>query len=161
MTAAKLSLTMPSDREIQITRSFNAPASLVFEAWSKPKYLRRWLLGPPGWTMTACDVDLRVGGAYRYAWRKDDGAEMGMGGVYRDVKAPERIVATERFDESWYPGDALVTNVFAERAGVTTSTLTILYASKEARDIASQSGMSDGMEMGYARLDDLLAEEQV
>jgi uncharacterized protein YndB with AHSA1/START domain len=107
--------------------------------------------------MTVCEVDLRPGGAYRYAWRNDDGREMGMGGVYREVVAPERILATEKFDESWYPGEALIDTVLTEAGGKTTCTMTLLYESKEARDIASGSGMAEGMEAGFDRLETVLA----
>src|SRR5690242_19263272 len=102
MTDTKaLKLTTSGDREIVMTRSFDAPRTLVFDAWTRPELLKRWLLGPPGWSMIVCDVDLKVGGAYRYVWRHDDkGTEMGMGGVYREIVAPERIVSTEKFDES-------------------------------------------------------------
>ena len=107
-------ISTPTDREIRITRDFDAPRQLVFDAFTKPELVRRWLLGPPGWTMPICEIDLKVGGAYRYVWRKEGGRDMGMGGVFQEIVAPERIVATERFDESWYPGDALDTTVFVE-----------------------------------------------
>jgi uncharacterized protein YndB with AHSA1/START domain len=155
-TPRKLTLTTPSDREIRITRAFAAPRSLVFDAWTKPELIRRWMLGPPGWTMTVCDVDLRVGGAYCYEWRSTEGAVLASGGVYREIKAPERWVATEKFDD--YPGEAVGTNELTEQRGETTSTLTILYESKAARDDALGSGMDKGMEAGFERLDALLAE---
>src|SRR5207247_8670465 len=103
--AATLQLTTPSDREIAMTRVFDAPRKLVFDAHTKPELVKRWLLGPPGWSMPVCEIDLRVGGRFRYVWRRDnDGTQMGMGGVYREIVAPERIVNTEKFDEAWYPG---------------------------------------------------------
>ena len=153
---SKLTLTTPSDREIVITRWFNAPRRLVFEAWTRPEHVRRFLFGPPGWIMTVCEIDARAGGRYRYAWEKDDGEKMSMSGTFQEVKAHERIVATERFDQSWYPGGALVTNTFTEEGGKTLSTIAILYDSKEARDIAANSPMDQGMEMGFQRLDALL-----
>lgn len=153
-----LTVSTPSDREIVITRVFDAPRTLVWEALTTPALLTRWLLGPPGWTMTVCEIDLRVGGAYRYQWRKDDGTVMGMGGVLREVVAPERLVATERFDQSWYPGEALVSQVLTEQGGRTTITMTMRYESKEARDMVVESGATSGMEMGYARLEAILAE---
>ena len=107
-------ISMPSDCEIQITRDFEAPRQLLFDAFTKPELVRRWLLGPPGWSMPVCEIDLRAGGAYRYVWRKSGVPDMGMGGVFQAVTPPERLVATERFDESWYPGDALNTTVFTE-----------------------------------------------
>src|SRR5262245_47026828 len=101
-----LKVTAQGEHEIVMTRAFDAPRDLVFEAFTRPELLRRWLLGPPGWSMVVCDIDLKVGGTYRYVWRRDsDGTDMGMGGVYREIVAPERIVSTERFDESWYPGE--------------------------------------------------------
>src|SRR5258705_3829114 len=101
-------VSTPTDRQIQVTRDFNAPRQLVFDAFTKPELVRRWLLGPPGWTMPLCEIDLKVGGAYRYVWRHaNDGREMGMGGVFREIVSPERLVATGKFYESWYPGGAL------------------------------------------------------
>src|SRR4249920_80587 len=131
-------VSTPSDREIQVTRDFHAPRRLVFDAFTKPDLVRRWLLGPPGWTMPLCEIDLRVGGAYRYVWRKEGEKDMGMGGVFRDIVAPERLVATERFDDAWYPGEALDTTVFDEKNGMTRVTLTVSYESKEARDTATR-----------------------
>jgi uncharacterized protein YndB with AHSA1/START domain len=146
------------DREIVITRSFDAPRQLVWDAHTKPELVKRWLLGPEGWSMPVCEIDLRVGGKYRYVWRRDkDGTQMGMGGVFREIEQPERLVATEKFDESWYPGEALDTSVFTESAGKTTLTLTVTYQSKEAREMALKSGMEKGMDAGYKRLDDVLA----
>jgi uncharacterized protein YndB with AHSA1/START domain len=157
-TAGTLKVTTPSDREIVITRVFDAPRRLVFDAYTKPELLKRWLLGPPGWTMVVCEIDPKVGGAYRYQWRGPDGAEMGMRGVYREIVRPERIVATEAFDQSWYPGEALDTIVLVEKDGKTTLTLTVLYESREARDIAIKSNMEQGLTAGYDKLAEVLAE---
>lgn len=154
--ASTLQVATPSDREIVVTREFNAPRQRVFDAHTKPELIKRWLLGPDGWTMPVCEVDLRVGGKYRYVWRHPDKSEMGMGGVYREIEAPERLVATEKFDEPWYPGEALDTLVLTERNGKTLLTQTMLYESKEARDIAASSGMTDGMAAGYDRLERML-----
>ena len=152
-----LQLTTPSEREIAMTRVFDAPRTLVFDAHTKPELVRRWLLGPDGWSMPVCEIDLRVGGAYRYVWRNDkDGSEMGMGGVFREIAAPERLVHTERFDEPWYPGEALDTIVLVERGGKTTLTQTILYESRDARDAVLKSGMESGVTTSYDRLADLL-----
>ena len=107
-------VSTPSDREIQVVRDFGAPRQLVFDAFTKPELVRRWLLGPPGWTMPVCEIDLKVGGAYRYVWRKAGVADMGMGGVFREIVPPGRVVATEKFDESWYAGEAVDTTVFVE-----------------------------------------------
>jgi len=152
-------VSTPTDREVLVERDFHAPRELVFEAFTKPELVRRWLLGPDGWTMPVCEIDLRPGGAYRYVWRKEaTGMEMGMGGVFREVVRPVKLVATEKFDDAWYPGEAVDTTTFEEQAGITKVTLTVLYESKEARDTASRSGMERGMAAGYDRLETILAE---
>lgn len=153
-----LEITTPSDREIRMTRSFAVPRRLVYDALTRPALIRRWLLGPPGWTMTVCDVDLREGGSYRYVWRQDDGTEMGMGGVYREIVPPERLVATELFDEDWTGGETLATAVLTEADGRTTLTTTVRYSSPEARDGALRIGMADGVAASYDRFEELLAE---
>jgi len=159
-SAGTLQLTAPGEREIVMTRGFDAPRQLVFDAHTKPELVKRWLLGPPGWSMPVCDIDLRVGGKYRYVWRHDrNGTEMGMGGVYREIVAPERIVNTEQFDEAWYPGEAVDTLVLVERGGRTTLTLTVRYESREARDAVLKSGMETGVRASYDRLADLLASQ--
>jgi uncharacterized protein YndB with AHSA1/START domain len=152
-----LKLTTRGDREIVMTRIFDAPRSLVFDAFTKPELIRQWLLGPPGWSMPVCEIDFRVGGRYRYLWRHENGNEMGMGGVYREIMAPERIVATENFDESWYPGEAVGTVILAEQGGKTTLTQTILYESQDTRDAVLKSPMESGVAAGYDRLAELLA----
>jgi len=152
-----LKLTTRGDREIVITRAFDAPRKLVFDAFTRPELVKQWLLGPDGWSMPVCEIDLKVGGKYRYVWRRDkDGTEMGMGGVYREIVTPERIVATEKFDQSWYPGEAVGTSVLTEQGGKTTLTQTILYESREARDGVLKSGMEKGVVASYDRLAKLL-----
>ncbi len=154
----KLEITLPSDREIRITRAFDAPRNLVWDAHAKPERVRRWLLGPPGWEMPVCRIDLRVGGEYRYEWQDNSrNKKMGMGGMFTAVTKPEHIGAREKFDDDWTGGETEVSQVFTETSGKTTLTLTVLYASKEARDGAAKSGMTDGMEAGYSRLDEVLA----
>jgi uncharacterized protein YndB with AHSA1/START domain len=156
--AGTLKLTTRGDREIVLTRVFDAPRTLVFEAFTKPALVRRWLLGPPGWSMPVCEIDLRVGGAYRYVWRHTaNGNEMGMGGIYREIVAPERLVATERFDEAWYPGEAVGTLVLVEQGGKTTLTQTILYESRETRDAVLKTPMEQGVAASYDRLAELVA----
>jgi uncharacterized protein YndB with AHSA1/START domain len=153
-----LEITTPTEREIAMTRVFDAPRHLVFDAWTKPELLKRWLLGPPGWSMVVCDIDLKVDGSYRYVWRHErDGKDMGMGGVYREIAPPERLVATERFDDPWYPGEAVGTMTFVEEGGRTTITQTLLYESREARDAVLKSGMERGVEASYDRLAEYLA----
>ena len=158
--AGTLQVTTPSDREIVMTRVLHAPRRLVFDAFTKPELVRRWLLGPPGWSMPVCEIDLRVGGKYRYVWKSDrDGTEMGMGGVFRELVVPARIVSTEKFDEAWYPGEAVGALVFAERGGRTTVTQTMQYESRDARDAALKTGMTKGVEASYERLEQLLASQ--
>lgn len=153
----KLTIAARGDREIVMTRDFDAPRPLVWDAHTKPELVKRWLLGPAGWTMPVCEIDLRIGGKYRYVWKKSsDGHEMGMGGVFREVSAPTRLVATERFDDAWYPGEAIDTTELAERSGKTSLTLTVEYESREARDGVLAGPMSSGMEAGYDRLEELL-----
>lgn len=153
-----LTVTAHAEREIVMTRVFDAPRALVWEAHTKPELVQRWLLGPDGWSMPVCEIDLRVGGKYRYVWRKDsDSTEMGMGGVYREVAAPERIVSTEVFDEAWYPGEAVGTLVLIETDGKTTLTQTMLYVSREARDAILKSPMESGVATSYDRLETILA----
>jgi uncharacterized protein YndB with AHSA1/START domain len=154
-----LKVSTPSDREVALTRVFNAPRHLVYAAWTKPELLKRWL-APNAWSLAVCEIDLRVGGAYRYVWISEE-KEMGMGGVYREIVPNERLVATEVFDESWYPGEGLVTTVFVEEGGRTTMTSTILYESKAARDAVVNSPMDEGASACYDRLAELLAEDAV
>ena len=161
MTGSRaLSVETPGDREAVITRAFDAPRELVFAAHTRPELVKRWLLGPPGWTMPVCDIDLRVGGKFRYVWRHEDGREMGVGGIFRELVPPQRIVHAELFDEDWTGGETLVTTVFVERGGKTTLTMTIVYASREAREGALRTGMTDGMAQSYDKLDTLLASQR-
>src|SRR2546426_10584247 len=156
--AAELRITAPGDRDLVMTRVFDAPRKLVFDAHTKPELVRRWLLGPPGWSMPVCEIDLRVGGKYRYVWQHDrDDTKMGMGGVYREVVAPERIVNTEKFDEAWDPGEALGTLVLVEPGGKTTLTYTMRYESRPGRDAVIKSNMESGVAASYDRLAELLA----
>lgn len=153
--AGALKVTTPADTDIVMTRAFDAPRGMVFDAWTKPELLSRWY-GARGWDLTVCEVDLRVGGAWRFVWRGPDGSDMGAGGVYREIVPPGRLVYTESFDEHWYPGESLVIHELAERAGVTTLTSTLRYPSKTVRDIVIGSPMERGAAEGYDRLDELL-----
>jgi len=152
-----LQITTPSEREIVMSRVFDAPRSLVFDAWTRPELLKRWLGVRGGWSMVVCEVDLSVGGAYRFVWRGPDGAEMGMGGVYREIAPPERLVATESFDDPWYSGEAVDTTVLVEEGGKTTATTTALYESEEIRDAVLESGMARGVAESYDMLAEYLA----
>jgi uncharacterized protein YndB with AHSA1/START domain len=153
----KLQITTPSDREIAMTRTFDAPRLLVFDAFTRPELIKRWLGVRAGWTMPVCEVDLRVGGKYRYVWRGPKGNDMGMGGVFREIVAPERIVATEKFDDSWYAGEAVDTTVFVEKGGRTTVTMMVRYESKEARDGVLATPMATGVAESYDKLAEYLA----
>jgi uncharacterized protein YndB with AHSA1/START domain len=150
-----LQVTTPTDREIVMTRVFDAPRRLVYDAFTKPDLLRRWF-GPRGWSLVTCEVDLRVGGSFRFVLRGSDGRELGMRGVYRELVPPERSVHIESFDE--YPGESLVTAVLVEQRGKTTLSVTILYPSREVRDAVIQSGMEHGAAESYDKLAEMLAE---
>lgn len=160
-----LEVTTPSDLEIAMTRFFDAPRRLVYDAHVKPELLRRWMIGPPGWSMGVCEVDLKVGGKYRVGWRREEGAAPSPGcegvpdafevtGVYREIVPPERIVATEYMG----PGDgALVTQTFTEEGERTKFTQTMRFGSREERDGALKSGMAEGTAICYDRLAEILA----
>jgi len=152
-----LQITTPSDEEIRITRSFDAPRMMVWDAYTRPELVKRWLGALPGWSWAECEMDVREGGKYRWAWRGPEGAELGVGGVYREVVPGERLVSTERWDQPWYEGDAVGTVVFSESQGRTTLVTTLRYASKEVRDSVLQSPATSGMEAGFIALDELLA----
>jgi uncharacterized protein YndB with AHSA1/START domain len=152
----KLNITTPSDKELEWTREFNASRKLVFDAVSKPELIRRWLLGPEGWTMPICEVDFKVGGKYRYVWQNADKGEMGMGGVFKEIIPVEKIVSTEKFEQSWYPGEAIGTVTLSERDSKTFLKTRMLYESKESRDAVLKSGMEQGLIAGYNRLAEVL-----
>ena len=163
MAIEKAEVTLPSEREVKVTRSFKAPKTLVYRAYTEPQLVRRWLLGPPGWSMPVCEMEVRVGGKYRWRWRSDtDAKEFGFFGTFREVVPASRLVHTEGYDPGTvgggdYPGEgAIVTVSFTEEAGSTTVTSLIDFGSKEARDAAVATGMTDGMEQSYQLLDELL-----
>ncbi len=157
----KAVVTPKGDREFVITRTFAAPRTLVFDALSKPEMVKQWLNGPPGWTLSVCEIDLRVGGKYCYVWSNSAGADKGMGlsGVYKEVQRPERIVNTEKFDPEWYAGEALSTTELTEQKGITLMTITARYGSKKTRDGILASPMEGGLEFSYQELDKLLAKQ--
>jgi uncharacterized protein YndB with AHSA1/START domain len=155
-----LKLSTPGDLEIAMTRVFEAPRELVFEAYTTPELVKRWLGVHGRWSLEVCEIDLRVGGAYRYVWRGPNGAAMGVRGVYREVVPPERIVATEAFDESWYPGEAQGMVVLVEQGGRTTLTLTMRYESRAARDAVLKTPMDTGVAASYDRLAEIVASLQ-
>jgi uncharacterized protein YndB with AHSA1/START domain len=142
--------TTPSDLEIGATRVFDAPRRLVFEAHTNPEHVPHWMLGPEGWTMPVCEIDLRPDGAWHFVWRRSDGTEMAMHGVYREIAPPERLVSTESWGEDW--PETLNTLILSEEDGKTTMTSTMLFPSREARDTALQTGMKEGASQSYDRL---------
>jgi uncharacterized protein YndB with AHSA1/START domain len=143
----------PSETEVAIVRFFPAPRRIVFDAWTNPRHIPQWM-GPRTWTMTVCDIDLRPGGAYRWVWHNDEGAQMGISGVYREVDPPARLVTTESWD-GWI--ETVNTLELTDEGERTTATLTMEFPSQEARDAALATNMREGMAEGYERLDAYLA----
>jgi uncharacterized protein YndB with AHSA1/START domain len=144
----------PSDIEVRIRRSFSALPELVFDAHTLPVLLRRWY-GPPGWTMTTCEIDLRPGGRYRFVTRQPDGREIGQRGVYQEVSRPRQVVYTETW-EDWNPGEVLVTTAFVLEGNGTRVTVTTRFPNQQVRDQLIAFGMTDGTEASFRKLDELL-----
>jgi uncharacterized protein YndB with AHSA1/START domain len=151
-----LEVTTPSDREITMTRVFDADCGQVFEAYTNPELVRRWLLGPHGWTMPVCEIDLKIGGTFRYVWSAPDKTDLAMRGVYKEIIRPERIDHTESFDEDCEGGEALVTTTFSQCGCKTAVTTTVRYSSREVRDAILNSGMEQGVAASYDRLEQML-----
>ncbi len=145
---AALRTVRPSEREIMLTRAFDAHRSLVFDAFTRPELLRRWAYPPEEWPLPVCRIDLRVGGALIYAWRHS---------IHREIVPPERLVRSDLFDGDWTGGETLVTIAVVERKGRTTVTSTIHYSSQEARDAVLETPMAQGLALCYERLADLFA----
>lgn len=147
-------VTLPSDTEILITRSFDAPAELVFEVWTTPEHVRNWW----GWEtdqMRVCEIDLRVGGGYRFV-AGDGDREVGFRGVYREIERPHRLVSTEIYEP--YPeSESLNTLTLHEDDGVTAVRILVAHQSKEARDATIASGMERGLQHSLDRVDKVLA----
>jgi uncharacterized protein YndB with AHSA1/START domain len=151
-----LYISLPSTREIALSRIFKANRKLVFDAFTKPHLVKRWLAGPPGWDFAVCEIDFSVGGLYRYVWRRDiDRAESVMDGVFRDI-VPERLVASEMFDGTLGAGRIFDTAVLVDHGSTTVLKLAALYETQVARDTILQSETLKGMADGYDRLDALL-----
>ncbi len=153
-----LKVTTPTAREIVLTRVFDAPRHLVWDAFTKPELLKRWF-GPRGWSLVVCEVDLKVEGGFRFVLRGPDGRDMGMRGTYREIVPGERSIHTESFDD--FPGELTVTTVLVENGGTTTLTATVLYPSREVRDAVIHSGMEHGAAESYDKLAELLAAQEV
>ena len=152
--SGKTIYTKPSDTEFVATRVFDAPRDVVFDAHTKCEHVSKWLLGPEGWSMPVCEIDLRPGGKWRYVWRRANEKEFEMSGMFKEVNRPSGYSATERWTADWPE----TTNIyeFTERGGKTTMKLTIQYPSKDIRDKATETGMTGGMDVSYDRLDALL-----
>jgi uncharacterized protein YndB with AHSA1/START domain len=161
--SAKTEVILPSDHEVKVVRKFNAPSALVYKAYTTPELMQRWLLGPPGWTMPVCEMDVRVGGQFRWRWRNiENGQEFGFHGEFRVLEPGRRIVHTEYYDPGSVGGDmgdgSLITVELTEQNGVTTMSTLMDFYTKEARDAAMSTGMTDGMEITYQRLEEMLPE---
>jgi uncharacterized protein YndB with AHSA1/START domain len=154
-TTEGVQISTPTDREVVITRTFDAPRTLVFDAYTQPELLKRWYEAP-GRSLVVCEIDLRVGGAYHFLWRGTGRSDVGMRGVHREVVRPERLVRTETW-EDWDAGEILETMLLTERAGRTTLTSTGLYPSREVRDAVLKAGLEDGTRATFDRLAELLA----
>lgn len=155
MSIPPLEVTTPTPRETVVTRAFDAPRSMVFDALTRPELLRQWY-GEPGWTLVVCDIDLRVGGAFRFVSRRPNGKDVGQRGEYREIRPPSRLVYTESW-EGWDPGECLVTTVLTEEGGRTTLHCTVLYPSEQVRDEILHSGLERGASALYEKLDAFLA----
>jgi uncharacterized protein YndB with AHSA1/START domain len=152
----ELTVTMPTDREIVLTRSFTAPARLVFDAFTQPSLLTRWY-GARGWNLVACSVDLREGGRYRFESAGPQGETMAQSGTYRIVQPCSRLVYTELFDDQSYDGESVITHVFTEDSSRTTVTTTVLYATAAGLETVRRYPMARGVTESYERLDVVLA----
>ena len=152
-------VSTPADREIVLTRLFDAPRRLVFDAMTRPEHVKRWWgILDDRYSLTVCDIDLRPGGAWRWVGRGPQG-EFAFHGVYREIAAPDRLVFTEIYDP--FPDvESVVTQVLTEEGGKTRLTVTALYPSLEVRDSVLQTGMARGAGISYDRLDDLVRELQ-
>ena len=144
-------VTLPADHQILITREFDAPRHLVFRAWTTPDLVKRWWSGERG-EVTHAEVDLRVGGRWRYVMTANGGFEVAFHGIYREIVPGERLVSTEVY-EAMPDGRALDTVTFAEHDGRTTLTMLVEHESKEARDLHIASGMEGGMQEAMDKLE--------
>lgn len=149
-TKTGMTLTLPSDLAIVMTRVFDAPRELVWEAWTDPKHPPHWMTGSEGWSMPVCEIDLRVGGAWHFIWHKDGEEKMEMRGVYREIAPPERLINTENWGGD-HP-ETLVTMTLNERDGKTTMVCLTEYPSKESRDAALKTGMEEGAAQSFELL---------
>ena len=154
LNTGTLLVATPTEREIVMTRVFEAPQRMVFDAMTKPELLKKWF-GPRGWSLKVCEVDLKVGGAWLFVLQGPGGREMSMHGIYQEIVAPERSVHSETIDP--FDVESIVTTVLVESDGRTTLTGTVLYPSKEIRDMVAKSGMEHGAAECYDKLAEMLA----
>jgi uncharacterized protein YndB with AHSA1/START domain len=153
----EMTLKPRGDREIVVVRAFNAPRDLVFEAFTKPELVKRWMLGTEGWSMPVCTIDFRAGGRGRYEWKSPDGQHgMALSTEFIEIVRPERIVHKEVLDGTPQPVEAEITSTFTETSGRTTLTMVIRYPSAEVRDFMLKSGMEHGMALSFQRLATIL-----
>jgi uncharacterized protein YndB with AHSA1/START domain len=143
--------TTPSPTTIVAVRDFAAPRDRIWEMFTKPEHVRQWMLGPDGWSMPVCEIDLRIGGEWRWVWRNDEGEEFGMTGVYKEIIPNERLVNTESWGAEW--PETISTLVLSDQDGLTRATSTLHYPSQEARDAALATGMKEGWAQSNDRLD--------
>ncbi len=147
-------VSLPTDDQIVITREFDAPKHLVYRAWTTPELVRRWWSGHRG-VMTVAEIDLRVGGAWRYAMNAEGGYEVAFHGEFREIVPNERVVSTEIFEGAPGSGAAVNTVTFDERGGRTTVTVVMQLPSKQVRDMIIESGMEGGMQEGMDLLEEV------
>ena len=147
-------ITLPSDLELVMTRVFRAPAQVVFDMWTKPEHVRKWY-GVRSTTVTVCDIDLRVGGAWRWVVSRP-GMDVAFSGIFREIDPPHRLQRTEIFEGMPGPG-CLVTLTFDEKDGQTTLTMSMLFQSKADRDMCLKSGMDKGVIECFENIDRLIA----
>ena len=156
---APADVKLTSDTEIMVTRDFDAPRNLVYLAFTKPELVKRWLLGPPGWSMPVCEIDLKVGGQYHYRWRNDaSGNEFGLRGTFERIERDKTLDSREAFEDTGPAGEAKVETSFVDHGQGTRVVYLIISKSKEQRDAGLASGMTDGMEMSFKSLDKLIGE---
>lgn len=149
-----VTITLPTETEVVVSRQFDAPKAMVFDALTKPDLIKRWY-GPDGWSLDVCDIDLKVGGKWRFVLRRPDGKVIGQQGVYQEIVRPDRIVNTESW-EDWDPGETLVTVLFAEQNGRTTMTSSMRFPSREVRDIVVKNGLDKNLHQTYDKLAEVL-----
>lgn len=157
-TEYKATLELPADTDILITRTFDAPAHLVFAAMTTPEHVRRWWGAGHG-EVTTCDIDLRVGGAWRFVLTQPDGSEVAFSGEYVELDPPRRLVHTERYEAVPAP-PSTITTTYEEHDGTTTMRALCRYDSKETRDAVIASGMESGMNASYDALEALVAQQR-